>query len=93
VTFFASQLNQSTAPKKATTCQRDPLISHFDSDVTEISSRKIAVRLQTMSAHLENGLRDACDLSREGQERLEGKIAPPQTGGGFNVDSTVSNSI
>lgn len=46
-----------------------------------------------MSAHLENRLRDACDLSREGQERLEGKIAPPQTGGGFNVDSTVSNSI
>ncbi len=40
VTFFASQLNQSTAPKKVTTCQRDPLISHFDSDVTEISSRK-----------------------------------------------------
>ena len=46
-----------------------------------------------MSAQPKNESRDGSDLGRAGQEQLEGIIAPPQVGSGFNVDPTVLNGI
>lgn len=46
-----------------------------------------------MSKRPGNESRDGSDLGRAGQKQLEGAIAPPQVGSGFNVDPTVLNGI
>ena len=46
-----------------------------------------------MSAQPKNESKDGSDLGRAGQEQLQGTIAPPQVGSGFNVDPSVLNGI
>ncbi|KAL8648353.1 MAG: hypothetical protein Q9226_006029 [Calogaya cf. arnoldii] len=46
-----------------------------------------------MSGQPEDGSKGAPDLGRAGQERLEGTIAPPRLGSGFEVDPTVLKSL